>query len=383
MKSVAVCGSLLAENPLFAEADLCDGVTTVSIESIPICFGRVDVPEPDFDPQAAENQSKVLIKVRAFSCNYRDKAIILQVNQLCPPDSFCCIGSEFVGEVIAVGRLVDQFAPGDRVMGNNAYPDSGVKGVKAGVPTSEASQRYWIGHAAKLVKAPPAMPDVVAAAFSLGAQTAYSLVRKLDLRPGCNILITAARANTSLFVIHALRQYPVHVYATSTAAASHPELQALGVKEIVSIDPTAPSFGENARLKELVTTIGGFDGVVDPFFDLHLGKAIDVLKPGARYITCGFYDQHSNFTGQPLQPQGRPWHEVMAQIIFKNIQLIGNCLGQTADLHDALCDYTAGSFDVIIDSVFRDQQVGAFFDRTYNDRDRFGKVVYHYPDTEE
>lgn len=378
MKSVAVCGSLLAENPLFAEADLCDGVTTVPIEGLPIYFGRVETLEPTFDPQVADNQSMVLLKIRAFSCNYRDKAIILQVNQLCPPDSFCCIGSEFVGEVLAVGSAVKNLAPGDRVMGNNAYPDSGLKGIKAGVPTSEASQRYWIAHTAKLIKVPPEMPDVVAAAFSLGAQTAYSLVRRVNLAAGDNVLITSARSNTALFAIQALRRYSVNVYAISTAQQFAAELQGMGVKALFHVDPTAPSLLDHAPLKAVATELGGFDCVIDPFFDLHLGKVIDLLKYEARYITCGYYDQHANFTGQQLPVRGQAWPEIMAQVIFKNIQVMGNCLGQTEDLQNALCDYCAGALTVTIDSVFSGQQVGAFLARTYNAPDRLGKVVYQY-----
>lgn len=72
------------------------------------------------------------------------------------------------------------------------------------------------------------MPDVVAAAFSLGAQTAYSLVRKLNLASGENVLITSARSNTALFAIRALRRYSVNVYATSTSPQFVTELQGMG-----------------------------------------------------------------------------------------------------------------------------------------------------------
>ncbi len=65
---------------------------------------------------------------------------------------------------------------------------------------------------------------------------------------------------------------------------------------------------------------------------------------------------------------------------FHNIHLIGNFLGQAEDLAQAIRDYNAGLLNVTIDSVFRGNQVAAFFDRTYNTRDRFGKVVYCYSD---
>lgn len=42
-------------------------------------------------------------------------------------------------------------------------------------------------------------------AFSLSAQTAYSMVRKANLNKGDNVLVTAATSNTSLSVIERLK----------------------------------------------------------------------------------------------------------------------------------------------------------------------------------
>jgi hypothetical protein len=51
-------------------------------------------------------------------------------------------------------------------------------------------------------------------------------------------------------------------------------------------------------------------------------------------------------------------------------------------LSNVIKDYVSDSFNVVIDSVFNGPQVAAFFDRIYNARDRFGKVVYQYADTD-
>ena len=37
-----------------------------------------------------------------------------------------------------------------------------------------------------------------------------------------------------------------------------------------------------------------------------------------------------------------------------------------------------GDFDVVIDSTYTGNQVGAFLSRTFTSADRFGKVVYQY-----
>ena len=63
---------------------------------------------------------------------------------------------------------------------------------------------------------------------------------------------------------------------------------------------------------------------------------------------------------------------------MKNVQIIGNCIGLTSDLQQAVTDYVAGDLAVQIDSVCDGGGIGPFLDRTFNAGDRFGKVVYRY-----
>jgi len=66
-------------------------------------------------------------------------------------------------------------------------------------------------------------------------------------------------------------------------------------------------------------------------------------------------------------------------LMTKNLSLHGNCLGLTSDLDHALRDYAAGALQTVTDSVFSGEDtVAAFFNRTYNDKKRFGKVVFAY-----
>jgi NADPH:quinone reductase-like Zn-dependent oxidoreductase len=372
MISVAICGNL------HKSLGLCDSAETVEIEGLPIAFGLIETVKPTYNSKAFENRSTVLIEVRSFSCNYRDKALILSYGQRCRDSAYYFIGSEFVGEVVAVGSEVTGFQVGDRVMPNSQYPESGVSGLPPGVSTNHASQRYRAVHEAKLIKVPQKMSDEVAGAFSMAAQTTYSMLRKLNLTKGTNVLVTAAKSNTSLFAINALKKYHVNVYATTTSMQFERELTEMGVKELIPIDPALESFRNNEIIKDIVSKTVGFDCVIDPFFDLHIGKVIDIMAPNSRYVTCGLYDQYSSLIGKDFNYRGRNLSEIMTRAIVNNVQIIGNCLGQKEDLQDAIEDYVSGSLDVVIDSVFSGHQVGTFFNRTYNARDRFGKVVYRY-----
>lgn len=374
MRNIAICGSDIQRlTPLGQPA-----IQTINLEGVTVRCGLIETSDPQFNRSAPENQEKVLVKIKAFSCNYRDKALILKMATRGPANSFYVVGSEFVGEVVAVGPAVTAFRPGDRVIGNGSYPYSGVEGLAPGIPTNNGSKEYQVFHAAKLIKVSPALPDEVAAAFPIGAQTTYSMVRRLNLRENEKVLVTAAKSNTSLFAINALKELGVQVYATSTSSRFEAELKALGVKELLVMDPKLSNFLEDETFKSRVQALGGFDAVIDPFFDLHLGKVIGAMAPGGRYVTCGFYDQYTELVGQTFRPQwdGR---QIMVAVMLGNLQIIGNCIGQTEDLAQAIDDYAAGNLHVVIDSVFSGyDQVGPFFERTYTSPDRFGKVVYKY-----
>lgn len=370
MRKIAICND-------DAASDL-DSIYSVKLDGVPLACGLIHLDAPTFDPNKPTNASRLLLKVKAFSCNYRDKNLIFRIAKQGTPTQITPIGSEFVGEVVAIGAQVTRFKVGDRVMGNNAYPDSGVPTVAGGVPTNFASLEYRILHEAKLIKVPDAMPDSVAAAFSLGAQTAYSMIRKAALSPGANVLVTAAKSNTSLFVLQALKHRSVNVYVTSTSRKFETELRSLGVKQLIPIQPNSDAWVDSAIVRQIQAETKGFDCIIDPFFDLHIGHLLPALKQNGRYITCGLYDQYSHLIDQEFHYQGLSLSEIFSTAILNNLHLIGNCLGLQEDLEHAIADYTAGEFNILVDSVFSGTQIAEFLERTFNHPDRFGKVVYQY-----
>ncbi|MCI0613174.1 zinc-binding alcohol dehydrogenase family protein, partial [bacterium] len=88
-------------------------------------------------------------------------------------------------------------------------------------------------------------------------------------------------------------------------------------------------------------------------------------------------DQFSNFTGKTPH-KGPDWQTGLIAGFLKNLNILGNCLGLSQDLQQAIDDYASGSLNVIIDSMHSGNQAGNFIERTYNAKDRFGKVVYKY-----
>ena len=379
MRSVVVCGSkvkeLLPDNKT---------IKAVELKGVPVSFGLINVPAPPFDPGDPNQRQCVLIKVKAFSCNFRDLDVIFGALRYGGDHSFYAVGSEFVAEVVATGAAVTDLRVGERVIGNNCYLGEGVScdGAAGGLPTNQASKEYLVFHRSKVCKVPDAMPDTVAAAFSLGFQTVYSIIRKLSIEQDANVLVTSARSNTSLFAISALRARKARIYATTSSIQFEDALGEMGVEELIQVDLN-PREGEgrgNAfeKLRRVSDRIGGFDYVIDPFFDLHLPLALNFMKPGAKYATCGLASTAEELVGRSFTLPVPTMTEVLSRCIAMNYQLISSCLGSTADLQEALRDYEVGKVDVVVDSVYRGEEVGNFFQRTFDAPERFGKVIYEY-----
>ena len=67
----------------------------LEVDGVAVSCGLVGAPMPHFDPASPAHREAMLLRVRAFSCNYRDKAFVRSL-----------IGSEFVADVVAAGRDV-------------------------------------------------------------------------------------------------------------------------------------------------------------------------------------------------------------------------------------------------------------------------------------
>jgi NADPH:quinone reductase-like Zn-dependent oxidoreductase len=368
MRSFAILGAWVEERH-----PGCGAIQTVVMDDVPIRCAVMHTADPVFDHAEPANRRKVLVRVKAFSLNYRDKNRIFTMVRNGSGHGFYPIGSEFVAEVLAVGPEVTRVAMGDRVIGDCAYPDSGAAGVAPGVPSNHGSKEFQILHEVKLVKVPDSMPDTVAAAFSIGAQTNYSMIRRLELFAGANVLVTAAKSNTSLFAINALRNRNVNIYATSSSRRFETELRAMGVKDLAIIDESGKLLGHPA----LDGAKGGIHFAIDPYWDLHRSRVLEVLAFGGKYISCGLYDQYLAMIGKPpIKPQEAA--NDFPFILMKNLHMLGNCIGASSDLTAALGDFAAGALNVNIDRSYSRGQEAEFVDRTYNSKDRFGKVVYQY-----
>ncbi len=333
-------------------------------------FRIAELDTPVFDPSASENAHHVLIRVTAFSLNYRDRVWIQDRAERdnLPPASRA-IGSEFVGQVLAVGYRVEHFRPGDRVMADMSWPTNGIPGVLGGVPTNAASIEIQRIHSGKLIHVPEEMSDPVAAAFVLGAQTSQALVRRLDIDSGDMVLIMAATSNTSMFVAQALSARGARVHGVTLSTNAH-DLKGMGYERVF---PAADLQSKDGSLVRYVADIGGFRAVVDPFSNIYLERSLSMLGFFGRYVTCGMVDQGPLMTSR--RSTTFTFEQVLNMLIVKNLTIIGSCLGLRNDLQQALESWKAGLYGPIIDSIHTD--IRGFVDRSFAP-DRLGKVVFLY-----
>jgi NADPH:quinone reductase-like Zn-dependent oxidoreductase len=357
------------------------GIATV--HGVQIACGFATSQRPVFDASSA-SALRVLVRVRGFSCNFRDRRRVLQMATIGPAAQFLVIGSEFVGEVVAVGAAVTRLVPGMRVMGDNHYPTDRLPTGRVGVPSNRSSSEYLVLRENQVCAVPATMTDAQAAAFSIGAQTAYSMVRKMDVRRGDAVLVTAARSNTSLFLIGALRAAGAHVVATTSSADHTAALVSHGAAVVVHM----PNATDTAGLEALRTEafrVGGFVAVADPFFDVHLCHVLPLMTPSGRYVTCGFHGQHAAVRADAELPD---FACALQVAILKNISIIGNCAGVHADLTRAIADWSAGRLPVVLDTVLTTDQsdepaqraaiAARFIARSFDAPTRLGKVIALY-----
>ncbi len=385
MKSLVLCSKNTGENETYGDVAL--KVASFPLEKNKVYCSMMEIDPPDFDSQLQAHH--VFIRVLAFSCNYRDKSIILawstlaaqQIAKDSEAEYYSGIGSEFVAEVMEVGEAVKTLVPGDRVILDASFPLRRDGEAPGGLSTNHASLRYHVIHEFQLMRIPKDFPIEVAAGFTIAGQTVFGMLDRLQLKPDANILVTSAKSLTSLFAISALKKYKV--YALSSSAKFKEQVLELGAKDLWVMEHGNSNFlqaEDLPRFQQVLQDTGGFDAVIDPFIDLHLDRLLDFVKLDGQYISCGFYQQYSGWEKKTFRfPSERTPH-LFGNLIAKKINIYGHCLGKAIHLEKALAAFQKGEVTLPIDTVYGEEDLVSFFEKTYNSKDRFGKVIFKYQD---
>jgi len=316
----------------------------------------VDRPVPQIGAR------EVLVRLKAATLNYRDLLTVKggygsrQKFPLVPV-------SDGAGVVEQVGSGVQQFAAGDRVIGS--FFESWLGGEPSGTKMQAAlggsvdgvlaEYRVFTAHA--LVKTPPHLSDVEAAALPCAGVTAWSAVVKLGgIRPGQTVL-TQGSGGVSLFALQFAKLSGARVIATSSSDAKIERLEALGADVTINYK-TTPDWGKKAR--ELTTH--GVDLVVEVGGVGTLNESIRATRIGGTIAFIGV------LAGPPSGSSRLPL------MVMQQQRLQGVTVGSIEDLK-AMCDAIAmNGMKPVIDRTFAFDQVKEAFAHMESGT-HFGKVA--------
>jgi len=341
----------------------------VNFGAIRIPLGIIEVGKPKFDTDIPENDDYVLLQVKAISCNYRDKAILIEnYKQFKKYNiSYTPFGSEFCATIVSKGTNVSDFEIGETVVPNCFFPDN--KESEDGIPTNFASMGWLRIHKNKIKTSPKKLTHNEAAGFSLGAQTATAMIRKSNiLNTGGIPLVLSARSTTSIFLVKELLAHNITPVCLTTKEWSDKEKKMIHPSIIENVNSHKYQTLENIKKKNITH-------VFDPFFDMNIKDAIYCLNNFGTYITCGLRDQHPAISNNnPLQhePEVR---NAIRDAILKNITIIGNCLGKSEDLDYAIKLVENDTLRVPIDSIYTIDKGIEFLTQTFCGKLKFGKCI--------
>ncbi|MDO6589997.1 NAD(P)-dependent alcohol dehydrogenase [Loktanella sp. D2R18] len=171
------------------------------------------------------------------------------------------LGTEFSGEVAAVGPKVTNFLPGDKVIG---FPGASF-GAHAEFITMPSD--------GKLVRKPDNISFEQAAAIPFGGTTAYDfLVNKAKLQPGAKVLINGASGSVGSACIQIAKHLGAHVTAVCSAKNAQ-MVTGLGADQVIDY-----------QTQDVITDGVLYDAVVDAVGTLPWAQARHALRPGGQMV---------------------------------------------------------------------------------------------------
>ena len=228
-------------------------------------YGKDSVLRAGEVPDPTVGEHDVLVEVRAASVNALDAKIKDgEFKLVLPYKPPFVLGNDLAGVVIAVGRAVRRFAPGDQVY---ARPDKDRIGTFA--------QLIAVNENDLAIK-PAALSMAEAAALPLVALTAWqALVEKANLQPGQKVLIHAGSGGVGSIAIQLAKHLGAHV-ATTTSTNNVDWVRELGADLVIDY-----------RTQDFTTLVRDYDLVLDSLGGQTLENSLRVVRPGGLVIGIG------------------------------------------------------------------------------------------------
>ncbi len=310
-----------------------------------------DVPDPE--PQPGE----VLVELRAAGLNHLDVWIRRGLPSVPKPR---ILGADGAGVVAALGKGVEGFEFGDRVVVNPGIVHDGritvigehTDGTYCELKAIPAGQLYPLADQLSFEEG---------AAFPLVFETAYRmLVTKAALREGEWVLIWGIGGGVALAALEICRALGARAIVTSSSANKLEQARALGAD--IAVSHTDEDVV--AAVKE-ATGGEGAAVVVETVGEATWERSLAAAAPEARVVVCGATSGHS--------PPAR-----LYRLWWKQLVVYGSTMGTPADFEGAYQLIRDGRARIHVDSVFPLADAATAHERLESGA-QFGKVVLRIP----
>lgn len=230
-------------------------------------YGQPDVLHLKEVETPIPGDSEILVKVMASTVNRTDcanltaKPFIMRfgLGLLKPKNTIP--GTEFAGDIEAVGKAVTSFMVGDKVFG---FDDSVL---------SSYAEYLTISEDKGLAVIPDDYSYEQAAASSEGTHYAYNFINKVDMKPGQKVLVNGASGGIGSAAVQLLKYHGAEI--TAVCNTKNLELvKSLGANRV--IDYLMEDFTKDKQR---------YDYVFDTVGKSSFGKCKSLLKPGGVYIS--------------------------------------------------------------------------------------------------
>lgn len=322
-----------------------------------------DAPDPIIAPH------EVLVKVKACALNHLDlwcRKGMLGMQIPLPHIS----GSDFAGEVAAVGSVATRITLGQRVVvspgvscGQCACCLSGRDNlcrsyeIVGGYRIDGGYAEYVKVPEVNILPIPEGMSFEAAAAFPLTFLTAWNmLVNLARIKRGDEVLVMGAGSGVGSAAIQIAKLFGARVIAAVGSDEKLDKAKSLGADE-----------GVNYTSQDLVvemrrlTAKRGVDVIFEHVGGVVFEKLIPVLATGGRLVTCGAT------AGYLAQTDIR-------YLFMRQLSIIGGFMGPKADLLQIAQEMARGTLKPVVDRIFPLKEAAAA-QCAMEDRKLFGKLV--------
>ncbi len=313
----------------------------------------LDIPEP----KVLDDQ--VLIRMKATALNKRDQFI--REGKYPDIKLQTVLGSDGVGEVVEVGKEVDDAWVGQEVIVNPNVSWGEDQRVQSrsysilGMPAHGTMGEYLAVNVDRIHAIPGHLTAQEAAAVPLAGLTAYrACFHHGKVTEGINVLISGFGGGVAQFAFQFSIAAGAHVFVTSGSKEKIKRAVAMGA---------AGGFNYNQPdwYKNPWKTKGGFDVVIDSAGGDQINNFVKIMRPAGRVVFFG-------------ATNGLPSSLDLYRMFWNQITLQGSTMGNDQEFEEMLQFIEKHKIKPVVDSVrpFEDI-ISAFDDMASNAK--LGKLV--------